>query len=50
MNRQLIIRPEAESDITNAAIWYENRQQGLGDEAIREMRAAIDRALAAPES
>jgi plasmid stabilization system protein ParE len=50
MSKRLIIRPEAEADIANAAIWYENREQGLGDQVIEEVRAAIDRAIAAPES
>ena len=26
MNRRLIIRPEAESDIIDAAVWYESRE------------------------
>ena len=30
MNRRLIVRPEAEADITNGAVWYENRESGLG--------------------
>jgi L-amino acid N-acyltransferase YncA len=30
MRRRLIIRPEAEADIKEAAIWYEARERGLG--------------------
>jgi hypothetical protein len=45
MTRRLIVRPEAESDITEAALWYESRESGLGLELIAEIRAAIGRAL-----
>jgi len=30
MKRHLIIRPEAEVDIMNAVLWYEQRERGLG--------------------
>lgn len=30
MRRRLIVRPEAEADITEAALWYEERAVGLG--------------------
>ena len=26
MNLRLIVRPEAEADITNAALWYDSRE------------------------
>lgn len=48
MNRRLIIRPEAESDIINAAVWYESREVGLGFEVATEIRAAIKRAVEYP--
>lgn len=38
---RVIIRLEAEVDITDAAIWYHNRQSGLGDEFLAEVDAAI---------
>ena len=50
MNRRLIIRPEAESDIGDAAVWYEDRAGGLGLELILEVQSAISRALKNPES
>lgn len=50
MTRRLIIRPAAETDITRAAIWYEDRVQGLGQEVLSEIRAAISRALQNPEA
>lgn len=36
VNRRLIIRPEAEGDLTEAALWYEERETGLGREFTRE--------------
>jgi toxin ParE1/3/4 len=48
MSRRLIIRPEAEADITRAAVWYEERVNGLGSEFIVEIHAAIQRALQHP--
>ena len=50
MNRRLIIRPEAEVDITDAALWYDEREPGLGRELISEVQSAIARALTNPES
>jgi hypothetical protein len=37
MNRRLIVRPEAEADITNGAVWYESREAGLGLELTSEV-------------
>ena len=50
MNRRLIVRPEAEADITNGAVWYESRESGLGLDLISEVHSAIARALKNPES
>ena len=50
MNRRLIIRPEAEADLTDAALWYDSRELGLGLELISEVHSAIARALKNPES
>ena len=50
MNHRLIIRPEAEVDMTNAAVWYEHRERGLGLALLSEIRAAIQRALLQPEA
>jgi hypothetical protein len=40
MTYRLIIRIEAEEDITDAAIWYQGRRAGLGDEFLAEIDAA----------
>src|SRR5438128_1929319 len=42
MSHRLIIRPEAEADIDEAASWYEEQREGLGDEFLR----AVDECLA----
>jgi toxin ParE1/3/4 len=49
MNRSLIVRPQAEADITEAAVWYESRESGLGLEVTSEIQTAIGRALKDPE-
>ena len=48
MSRRLIVRDEAEADLTEAALWYEKRQAGLGLELTLEVRAAIQRAVESP--
>lgn len=50
MSRRLIVRPEAETDISDSATWYDNREPGLGLEFISELRSAIARAIKDPES
>lgn len=45
MQHRVIVRPIAETDIIEAARWYEQRDQGLGTEFIR----AIDACIAAIE-
>jgi len=48
MTLRLIIRAQAEADITDAAIWYQNQQKGLGEEFLVEVRLAIESAVAHP--
>jgi toxin ParE1/3/4 len=48
VSRRLIVRDEAEADITEAALWYDEREAGLGLELTLEVRAAIRRAVANP--
>lgn len=42
MNYEIIIRPEAESDLTEAFHWYEEQSPGLGLEFLRCVDAAFD--------
>ncbi len=48
--RRLIVRPEAEADITEAAVWYESRESGLGLELLLDVQSSIHRALSDPEA
>jgi hypothetical protein len=48
MSRRLIIRAETEVDITEAALWYEEHEAGLGLELTAEVHAAIGRAIGNP--
>jgi hypothetical protein len=41
MSYRLNIRPEAEADVMEAALWYEQRKPGLGEEFITEVDQAI---------
>jgi plasmid stabilization system protein ParE len=50
MNRRLIVRPDAETDITETAVWYDNRELSLGRKFVSEVQSAIARALERPES
>lgn len=49
MSRRLIVRSEAEADITEAALWYEELGVGLGADLIDEMSAAMARAVQNPQ-
>lgn len=49
MNRRLIIRPEAESEMTEAFDWYEERVSGLGSEFLLCVDAAFNAILRNPQ-
>lgn len=42
--------PEAWVELRSAAIWYENRQPGLGEEFLKEVAATIERIGEASDS
>lgn len=48
MPHRIFIRHEAETDIANAAIWYQKQQSGLGDEFLAEVDNAIAAAASNP--
>ena len=50
MTRRLIVRSEAEDDLTEAAVWYENRESGLGFDLMAEVNSAIQLAVERPLS
>jgi toxin ParE1/3/4 len=48
MSRRLIIRQEAEADMLEAALWYEQQRPGLGVEFTAEIHRTFNWALASP--
>src|SRR5690242_952272 len=50
MSGRLIVRPETEADISDAAMWYDSREPGFGLELVLEVQSAIARAMKNPES
>jgi len=50
MSHRIIIRAEAEADVTEAAIWYLRQQLGLGEEFLTEIQNAVDKAAINPRS
>jgi plasmid stabilization system protein ParE len=47
-SHRVIVRVEAEADITEAALWYERRKPTLGLEFIAEVESAIASATRCP--
>ncbi|MBI4374271.1 MAG: type II toxin-antitoxin system RelE/ParE family toxin [Deltaproteobacteria bacterium] len=41
MKFQIVLRPEAESDLKEAFRWYEERRKGLGSEFVLSVEASI---------
>lgn len=41
MNRSTFVRPEAQTDIREAALWYESRETGLGIRFVGEVRTSL---------
>jgi len=47
---RFIVRPAAEADIEEAAVWYELRSLGLGAEFLRAVDVCFERIRRSPES
>jgi toxin ParE1/3/4 len=47
---RLELHPEARAELRSAALWYDERRPGLGDEFVAEVSATLDRIGDAPES
>jgi len=43
MKRRTFVRPEAQTDIREAAKWYEERESGLGLRFLDEIRTSLQR-------
>jgi len=48
MSFQVLLRPEAEADIGDAATWYEEQTTGLGREFVESIFYAVDALSAIP--
>jgi hypothetical protein len=47
---RLELHPEARAELRSAALWYDERRPGLGDEFIAEVSTAFDRIRDTSES
>jgi plasmid stabilization system protein ParE len=47
---RLELHSEAQAELRSAALWYDERRPGLGDEFISEISASLDRVRDTPES
>jgi toxin ParE1/3/4 len=50
VTRQLHTRDEAELDVIDAVVWYENQRIGLGSEFLTELDSAMSRMADKPLS
>lgn len=50
MRYSLVLLPAAESELDDAALWYERRRRGLGHALIEEVQEVFRRILAQPDS
>jgi plasmid stabilization system protein ParE len=48
MSRRLIIRPRAQLDLTEAALWYEDQRSGLGVQFTAELDRTLERIVDSP--
>ena len=48
MSYRLIVRPEVDADLLEAEAWYEQQEEGLGREFLRDARDTIDNLSANP--
>jgi plasmid stabilization system protein ParE len=49
MSQRLVVRSAAEADIASAALWYEQRAPGLGEEFLRSVDVALAEIARMPE-
>jgi plasmid stabilization system protein ParE len=49
MTLRVVFRRAAKTEFEDAAVWYEERSPGLGEEFIREIDDAVVRAASAPQ-
>ena len=47
--KRLIVRPDAEEELTEQAAWYEEKRRGLGAQFVTAIEAALSTIANAPE-
>lgn len=47
---RVALHPEARSELRSAALWYDERQAGLGDQFVGRISDLIERLAASPEA
>jgi plasmid stabilization system protein ParE len=48
MTLRVVFRRAAQAEFLEAAAWYEQQRAGLGEDFLREVESAIDRAAESP--
>lgn len=46
---RVVSHPEADEELEAVALWYEERQSGLGDDFLNEFERTLNRIVAEPE-
>jgi plasmid stabilization system protein ParE len=50
VSRRLIVRPDAEAELTAAAAWYEEKRDGLGEQFVTAVETALSAIEDSPET
>jgi toxin ParE1/3/4 len=50
MTLRVVYRRAAQAEFMDAAIWYEQQRIGLGEEFVREIEVAVNKAAESPKS
>lgn len=48
MTRRLVIQPQAEMDVADAVVWYEDQGAGLGNQLLDEIESVMERVAHSP--
>jgi plasmid stabilization system protein ParE len=48
MTRRLVIQPQAEMDVADAVVWYEDQGAGLGNRLLDEIESVMERVAHSP--
>ena len=48
MTRRLVIQPQAEMDVADAVVWYEDQRPALGNQLLDEIGSVMERVAHSP--